>query len=99
MTYCCSKVGWEDCARELEAWEVEAVVLGIFEFCLGLLSYRLCAAVNPSGGKPLNNFFQPLQNTRNPTSEDNDNLYKQIAVVKNKRIEKIWKGLGLLMSA
>jgi hypothetical protein len=27
----CSKVGWEDWARELEAWDVEGMVLGILE--------------------------------------------------------------------
>jgi hypothetical protein len=28
----CSIVGWEDWARELDAWEVDGVVLGILEF-------------------------------------------------------------------
>jgi hypothetical protein len=54
----------------------------------GILSNRWCAALKPSGVQPLLKFSNPLQNTRNPTTEDNYNLYTQIVIVKTGKKEK-----------
>jgi hypothetical protein len=55
----CSIVGWEDWARELDAWEVDGVVLGIVEF-----SRDFCRT---GGGQPRNQLVQTnLQTIRNP---------------------------------
>jgi hypothetical protein len=43
----------------------------------------------------LQKFSNPLQKTSNPTTEDNYNLYKQIAIVKNKEYIKKNEGLGV----
>jgi hypothetical protein len=70
---------------------VDAVVLGILEFWSGLLSNRWCATLNPSGGRPIQKFTNPLQNTQKPTTEDNYNLYTQTAIVRKKKLKKFVK--------
>ena len=47
-----------------------------------------------SGANTLRRISNPLQKTRNPTTEDNYNLYKQIAVVKDTEL-KICEGFGV----
>ena len=42
-----------------------------------------------SGANPLQRISNPLQKTRNPIIEDNYNLYKQIAVVKNTELKNL----------
>jgi hypothetical protein len=81
----CSKVGWEDWARELEAWDVEGVVLGILEVSRdfyragGVQPLSPVVKTNPRGSPT------PLQKKINPTPEGNYTLEQQSAVVKIKK--------------
>jgi hypothetical protein len=49
------------------------------------MSNSWCATLNPSGAKPILKLPNPLQNSSNPTTEDNYNLHTQIVVVKTKK--------------
>ena len=88
-------MGWEDWAQELEAWEMEAVVQGIVSSVKGF--YQTGGGqltIQVENNNPKKN-IQPSTKDKQHNTEDNYNLFKQIAVSQNRKWKTKYEGLGL----